>query len=134
MDPKTAFVAVAYCAVFADLEVSDREATEFSSEVRARHPYKTMEQSEWDSLIDEVFSRHCKDGSGSLLAEAILTLNLDQRLTAFAVACKIVASDGEINDDEVRFLINLAETIGLKSEGVSSLLTMMNILCRDPFA
>ena len=134
MDPQTAFVAVAHCAVFADLEVSDREATEFAIEVRARHPYKTMEQSEWESLIDEVFSRHCKDGSGSLLAEAMLALSLDQRLTAFAVACKIVASDGEINDDEVRFLINLAETIGLKSEEVSCILAAMKILCRDPFA
>ena len=90
-----------------------------------------MEKVEWGVLHDELWGRLRKDGRGILLAEATIALSLDQRLTAFAVACKIVASDGEINDDEVSFLINLAETIGLTREEVSSIVTAMKILCRE---
>ncbi len=131
MDSKTAFAAVAHCAVYADLETSDMELTAFVHELTARHPYKTMEKAEWDSLIDELWDRRRKDGSGILLAEATIALSLEQRLTAFAVACKIVASDGEINDDEAGFLINLAETIGLTSEAVTGIVRTMKVLCRE---
>ena len=47
------------------------------------------------------------------------------------MACKIVASDGEINDDEAGFLINLAETIGLTSEAVTGIVRTMKVLCRE---
>ena len=90
-----------------------------------------MVKAEWACLIDELWGRLRKDGRGILLAEATIALSLDQRLTAFAVACKIVASDGEINDDEAIFLVNLAETIGLTSEAVSGIVTAMKILCRE---
>ena len=81
MDSKTAFAAVAHCAVYADLETSDMELTAFVHELTARHPYKTMEKAEWDSLIDELWDRRRKDGSGILLAEATIALSLEQRLT-----------------------------------------------------
>ncbi len=134
LDTKTAFAAVGHCAVWSDLDTCDVERNVFFEELNARHPYNTMEEAEWTALVDQLWDRHRKDGRAALLAEATTTLSPGQRLTAFAVACKIVASDRQINDDEVSFLIRLAKSIGLNLLESRTILSVMQILCMDALA
>ena len=134
MDLKTAFAAIGHCAVWSDLDTSDVERNAFFEELHNRHPYNNLEEAEWTALVDQLWDRHRKDGREAMLAEATTALSPGQRLTAFAVACKIVASDGEINDDEVSFLIRLAETVGLNILESRTILSVMQILCQDALA
>ncbi|WP_025781806.1 tellurite resistance TerB family protein [Candidatus Synechococcus spongiarum] len=134
MDTKTAFAAVGHCAVWSDLDTSDVERNAFFEELNARHPYNTLEEAEWAALVDQLWDRHRKDGREALLAEATTALSPGQQLTAFAVACKIVASDGEVNHDEVNFLIRLAEINGLNILESRTILSVMQILCQDALA
>ena len=134
MEPQIAFAAVAHCAVWSDLDASDLERSTFFEELHARHPYDAMEEDEWTVLVEHLWDRHRKDGRAALLAEATTALNPNQRLTAFAVACKIVASDRDINEDEARFLFRLAETIGLNLLESRTILSAMQILCVNALA
>jgi len=134
LDTKTAFAAVGHCAVWSDLDTSDVERNTFFEELNARHPYNTLEEAEWAALVDQLWDRHRKDGRDALLAEATTALSPGQQLTAFAVACKIVASDGEVNHDEVSFLIRLAEINGLNILESRTILSVMQILCQDALA
>ena len=134
LDLKTAFAAVGHCAVWSDLDTSDVERNAFFEELNSRYPYNTMGEAEWTALTDQLWDRHRKDGREALLAEATTALSPGQQLTAFAVACKIVASDGEINNDEVSFLIRLAEINGLNILESRTILSVMQILCLDALA
>ena len=134
MDLKTAFAAVGHCAVWSDLDVSDVERNAFFEELNSRHPYNTMEEEEWTALTDQLWDHHRKDGREAMLAEATTALSPGQQLTAFAVACKIVASDNRINHDEISFLIRLAEINGLNILESRTILSVMQILCLDALA
>lgn len=93
-----------------------------------------MERAEFSALVGELFDLIRQDGGEVLLAQATGVLNLEQRLTAFAVGCKTVASDGEINHGEVNFLLRLAGSIGLNDSQATGILEVMAILCRDVLA
>ena len=134
MDPKTAFAAIGHCAIWSDMDVSEVERNAFFEELNARHPYNTMDEEEWLALTDQLWDRHRKDGREAMLAEALTVLSPGQQLTAFAVACKIVASDNQINHDEINFLIHLAEINGLNILESRTILSVMEILCKDALA
>lgn len=120
--------------MWSDLDVSDVERNAFFEELNARHPYNTMEEEEWLDLTDQLWDRHRKDGREAMLAEAVTALSPGQQLTAFAMACKIVASDNRINHDEISFLVRLAEVNGLNILESRTILSVMQILCQDALA
>lgn len=120
--------------MWSDLETSDVERNAFFKELHCRHPYNTLEEAEWMTLVDHLWDRHRQDGQEALLAEATTALSPGQQLTAFAVACRIVASDGKINHDEISFLIRLAEINGLNILESRTILSVMQILCLDALA
>ena len=131
MDTATAFAAIALAAIASDGICTREEARELRRELEFRHPYVDMDERAMGALFDQLLQRLRGEGHGPLVAEAASTLNHQQQLTAFAVACSLVKSDYRTTPEEEAFLEELAQAMGLNATEHQAILEVLTILYRD---
>ena len=131
MDAATGFAAIALAAVASDRVCTVDEAKALRRELEYRHPYATMDEASMATLFDDLLRRVREDGCEQLVAEAAGSLNAEQRLTAFAVACNLIRSDHVVTAEEQAFVRNLALHLNLDEPTSKGILKVLDTLHCD---
>ena len=131
MDAATGFAAIALAAVASDGVCALDEARAMRRELEYRHPYVAMGEVAMANLFDDLLRRVREDGCTKLVQEAARSLNAEQRLTAFAVACNLIRSDHIVTPEEQSFVKDLAHHLHLDAQKGEEILNVLDILHCD---
>lgn len=131
MDAAAGFAAIALAAVASDGVCALDEAKALRRELEYRHPYADMGEAAMANLFDDLLRRVREDGCTQLVQEAAGSLNAEQRLTAFAVACNLIRSDHVVTAEEQAFVKDLARYLNLDVQRSQNIVDVLDILHCD---
>ena len=123
-----AFAAIALAAVSWDGALTMAGSRALRHALDYRPPFNGWQDGQMVALLDHLLAERRVKGAQHLMIDAAAVLSDDQRATAYAVAAEIMRSDGPFQDDEHNILNNLAVVLGLDSQLVLEIQSVMNIL------
>jgi tellurite resistance protein len=123
-----AFAAIALAAVSWDGALTMAGSRALRHALDYRPPFNGWEDGQMVALLDHLLAERRVKGAQHLMIDAAAVLTDDQRATAYAVAAEIMRSDGPFQEDERNILNNLAVVLGLDSQLVLEIQSVMNIL------
>ena len=123
-----AFAAIALAAVSWDGALTMAGSRALHHALDYRPPFNGWQDGQMVALLDRLLTERRVKGAQHLMIDAAAVLTDDQRATAYAVAAEIMRSDGPFQDDEHNILNSLAVVLGLDSQLVLAIQSVMNIL------
>ena len=123
-----AFAAIALAAVSWDGALTMAGSRALRHALDYRPPFNGWQDGQMVALLDRLLTERRVKGAQYLMIDAAAVLTDDQRATAYAVAAEIMRSDGPFKDDEHNILNSLAVVLGLDSQLVLEIQSVMNIL------
>ena len=123
-----AFAAIALAAVSWDGVLTMAGSRALRHALDYRPPFNAWQDGKMVALLDRLLTERRVKGAQHLMIDAAAVLTDDQRATAYAVAAEIMRSDGPFQDDEHNILNSLAVVLGLDSQLVLAIQSVMNIL------
>lgn len=123
-----AFAAIALAAVSWDGALTMAGSRALRHALDCRPPFNGWQDGQMVALLDRLLTERRVKGAQHLMIDAAAVLTDDQRATAYAVAAEIMRSDGPFQDDEHNILNSLAVVLGLDSQLVLAIQSVMNIL------
>lgn len=118
LSPEVALAAIGLFSTYADGEVSgDAETYALGEMLSSTELYSDYSDEDFEALGAEIANLINEARVESVVAQAITTIR-DEGLeeAAFIIAVAIVASDGEVPEDEQEYINHLCEALGISEE------------------
>lgn len=129
-----AFAAIPLAAVCSDRHFRPEEAEVIRSQLLSRSPFRSMEPYAFGVLFSDLLRRYRENDWQLLVAQAAPLLNLQQRRTAYALACQLIHCDREVNPSERSFLEVLAQELQLPLPWSHQVIEVCELLYTDCLA
>jgi hypothetical protein len=128
MDRPTAFAAIALAAVSWDGRLTKAGSRSLRHVLDYRQPYAGWSDGRMAALMDQLLVSLRRQGPEALMADASQELPPHLRQTAFATAAEIMRSDGELEEEERRILLQLSQLLGLETDQARRIIEVMDVL------
>lgn len=129
-----AFAAIPLAAVCCDRDFRSEEAEVIRTQLLSRSPFRSMEPYAFGVLFSDLLHRYRENDWQVLVAQAVPLLSLQQRRTAYALACQLIHCDREVNPSERSFLEVLAEVLQLPPAFSQQVIEVCELLYQDCLA
>lgn len=122
-----AFVAVAYCAAYADGTMGAEEDARLEEHLAECRALQRCDAATVEAARRRVEQIAADEGDASLLAAAARALPQPLRETAFCLAADIALADGDIAEEERAFITRLREELRVEESLASRIVEVVLI-------
>lgn len=124
LSPDLAIAAIGLFSTFVDGEASDDAETYALGEMLTSIDlYEDYADEDFEALGAEIASLINEEGVQAVVAQAIATAREEGlEEAAFAVALAVIASDGEVPEEEQEYIEHLSEALGLSAERANEII------------
>jgi uncharacterized tellurite resistance protein B-like protein len=134
MNASEAFAAICLAAVGCDGQLGREEAQALRTQLEFRSPYRFQSEQAMGELFDRLLQILRSEGWSALVAQAVPSLERDQRETALALAAHLVRADRQVKPVEETFLDELSSQLQLAPQRSAQILEVIGLLHRDALA
>ncbi|BCL35478.1 tellurite resistance TerB family protein [Nostoc sp. MS1] len=120
-----AFVAIVLLATASDGYLSDAQERSILGELSRSKPLRNYSTDAIAQICNKIFIILRRDGFNALFNLAKEFLSSDLREAAFAVSSDLVLSESHINEEEINFLNDLYQALGIYPEIATKILQAM---------
>ncbi|HVL46961.1 MAG TPA: tellurite resistance TerB family protein [Candidatus Thermoplasmatota archaeon] len=121
------FAGIALAAVAADGVLTEEEAQSLGATLSRMKLFRAMNPREFNAVFEKVVKRARSKGVDTLLAESSAAIPKDLRATAFAISTDLVLADGEVSDDELKFLERIAKSLEVPEAEAERIVEVLQI-------
>ena len=122
-----AFAAVALSAVAADGVITEEEANGLVLGLIRMKLYRGYNGNQMGAILNKCINIIKKEGLDALMAKAKEGLPAELTETAFAVAADLTLADGEIANEEKKFLEKIQVSLGVPEDKAVTIIEVMLI-------
>ena len=125
LNPREAFAAVAVAAVAADGVIEQSELQRLVGDLAEKKMFRNS--NDLGNTLNKVASLIQKRGAGPVVKAAGKALSGELKPTAFAMATDLLLADGEVDQEERKFLEDFQKTLGIDDATAMKIVEVMAI-------
>jgi tellurite resistance protein len=125
--PAEAFAAISIASISADGYLADEEVDLLVTTLNRMHLFRSYSSDVMRRMMDKLFGIQKREGVEMLFSIAQQSLPHELKASAFAVATDLVLADGEVTEEERKFLNQLYQALEIPEEQAITIVNVMMI-------
>jgi uncharacterized tellurite resistance protein B-like protein len=125
--PAEAFAAITIASISADGYLADEEVDVLVTTLNRMHLFRSYSGDVMRRMMDKLFGIQKREGVEMLFTIAQKSLPHELKASAFAVATDLVLADGEVTEEERKFLNQLYQALEIPEEQAITIVNVMMI-------